>query len=302
MNLDDGEGTRVTVRAGPFDHKMSMLSKMFIERGTIKDWELLEVLHYKQGNTGVGPVFWRVLIEHSPGVEETIGVMMLVVPSILDAGRNIALPHMKPNQDGVDSAMQQRMRVSWLNRNVRLSSRTVVDTMYRGAGVGYRLRNLGFRMSGFRFLEGRSSMSRYNPFYFKAGMQAVTPRTASALEQGLALMSRHFTSPPYDIVAIQAEIDAMPVYLRDKVMDDIRAFYFRHSSREKSGEKRSFGMDRINSLPVREILKQVMQLTFGATIYAIFKNPDHGRVLPARLPLTAFDNQAPTAPLRLDLL
>lgn len=50
------------------------------------------------------------------------------------------------------------------------------------------------------------------------------------------------------------------------------------------------------------LLKQVMQLTFGATVYAVYQNPDFGRQLPARIPVSAFDNQGTNEPLRLDLL
>jgi uncharacterized protein len=292
----------VVHRDGPFNHRVSLLKQIYVERGTVEDWHALKALHYKAHSYGTGPQFMRCAIEHAPGQTETIGVMVLQVPQILDSGRMEVFPHLKPNQNGVDSPLQNRMRIKWINANMRISARNVVDTMYRGAGVGYRFRNLAFRLSGYRFLEGRSSMSRFNPFYFKAGMRAVKPRTASGLEAGLAMFTRNFSSPAYDKVAILDELAAMPEHVRDRTLLDMRDFYYRHSSLEKSGDKRLKGHERVDNLPVGELVKQCMQLTFASTVYAVYVNPDHGRQLPARLPLSAFDNQAPHEPLRLDLL
>lgn len=308
MNQIHLEGSvRVQKRHGPFDHRFSLLNKIYVERGTAADWSELKALHYKASETGVGPIFMRCVIEHEPGRTEVIGANVLTVPKILDAGRNQVFPHMKPNQQGVDSHLMQVMRTRWLNQNIRLNSRIVMDTMYRGAGIAYRFCNLGMRLSGFRFIEARSSMSKHNPFSFNAGMRAIAPNTATAQVQGLAMFARNFESPAYDLVAVMNELQSMPHHLRERTLTNMREFYYRHSSMEKSGDKRLSGHDRVNNLgntieSTNYLIKQIMQLTFGATIYMVFQNPDHEIRLPARIPLTAFDNQAPTEPLRLDLL
>jgi ABC-type ATPase with predicted acetyltransferase domain len=299
MNLEGD--VIVQHRHVPKGHQLSLLQHVYVERGTNEDWKLLEALHYKSANLGVGPRYVRCVLALPDQTPETIGIMVFTVPKPLDAGRNEVFPHLKPNQGGVDGTLQNRMRMMWLNRNILLSSRTVLDTMYRGAGIAYRFKNLGYRMTGYRFIESRSSMSRYNPFSVKAGMRFVKPKAATAMEQGLLFLARNFTSPAYDFAAIIDEMKAMPEHVRERTLTDMRAFYFRHSSMEKSGEKREFGMDRINELPVDYMLRQVMQLTFGATVYAVFQNPDYGRQLPERIPLLAFHNQGVDEPLRLPL-
>lgn len=300
--LNDLSETVLRASEGPFSHRLSLLPAIYVERGTVDDWNLLKSLHYKASETGVGPKFLRCVIEHAPGDTETIGVIVLTVPKVLDAGRNEVFPRLKPNQGGMDTHTVNVLRVKWINANIRLSSRNVIDTMYRGAGLGYRFRNIAMRMSGLRYIEARSSMSRYNPFYFKAGMRAVKPKSASGMEQGLAMFARNFQSPAYDLVAILEELAAMPDHVRDRTLFDMRDFYYKASSLEKSGEKRLSGRDRVNALPVPYLLKQVTQLTFGATIYAVYQNPDFGRELPPRIAVSAFDNQPTDAPLRLDLL
>lgn len=293
-------------------HKLSLLKHIYVERGSLDDWKQLQELHYKSSNLGIGPRYMRCTLEEPGEPIQVIGVMVFTVPKPLDSGRNIVFPALKPNVGGLDTRLINRDRMIWLNNNVILSSRTVLDTMYRGAGIAYRFKNIGYRMMGFRFVESRSSMSRYNPFSLKAGMRFIRPKSASALENGIAFFARHFKSPAYDYAAIKQEIADMPEHVREHTMKELREFYYRHSSMEKSGDKRLIGTSRVEKLELGYLLKQTMQLVFGATIYAVWENPDmqkdaSGKVigppkLPAKLPLLAFDNQAPNEPLRLDLL
>ncbi len=287
----------IRVDAGPFNRPLSLLKHIYVEKGENADWNALKALHYKASETGVGPKFLRCVIDAPGAPKEVIGVIVLTVPKVLDGGRNEVFPHLKPNQTGMDTHTMNVMRIKWINANIRLSSRNVIDTMYRGAGVGYRFRNIAMRMSGYRFIEARSSMSRFNPFYFKAGMRAVKPKNASGMDAGLAMFARNFESPAYDYMAIMEEVKAMPEHVRQVAMRELREFYYRASSMEKSGDKRLEGRERVNNLPLPYLLKQAMQLTFGSTIYAVFQNPDWGRVLPERIALSSFDNQAPTEPL-----
>lgn len=301
--MTDLEATTVEYRGlSPAGHSLSLLGRMHVERGTHDDWKLLEALHYKSSNLGIGPRYMRCVLDHDDGSSETIGVMVFTVPKPLDSGRNEVFPRLKPNQGGMDSRLINQQRMKWINDNIILSSRTVLDTMYRGAGIAYRFKNIGYRMMGFQFVESRSSMSRYNPFSLKAGMQFVKPKAATALEQGLVFFARNFKSPAYDQAAILAELAAMPSHLHDRVLTEMREFYYRHSSMEKSGDKRMLGMTRIDGLSVNYLLRQIMQLVFGATVYAVWKNPDFRRELPERIPLLAFDNQKPNEPLKLELL
>lgn len=277
--------------------RLSLLERIYVEKGTLDDWKKLHELHYKAENLGIGPRYWRCAIDG-----ETIGVLVFTVPKPLDSGRNQVFPRLKPNVGGRDNRLVNRARMNWLNNNMILCSRNVLDTMYRGAGIAYRFRNLAFRMCGLRFIEARSSMSRFNPFYQKAGMKLIAPKPSNCHLQGLEFFGRHFRSLPSDSVAVMQELQAMPEAIRENVIREMRGFYYKHSSMEKSGDKRLLGTSRVDALPVPTLLRQVQQLVFGSTIYGIYENPDHGRQLPSRLPLTAFDLQATNEPLRLDLL
>jgi ABC-type ATPase with predicted acetyltransferase domain len=286
---------------------LSILRNCYVEKGDLSDWKQLHELHYKSSNLGIGPRYMRLVLEDY-AKREIIGCMVFTVPKPLDSGRNEVFPHLKPNRNGKDNTLINKQRMMWLNRNLILSSRTVLDTMYRGAGLAYRFKNIGYRLMGYRFVESRSSMSRYNPFSLKAGMRFVSPKPAAALMDGLRFFQRHFKSAGYDYVGVRDELAAMPEHLRARVIDELRTFYYAHSSMEKSGDNRLNGTSRVEQMELGYLLKQTQQLVFGSTVYAVWKNPDYDeaagkmRPLPARIPVLAFDLQRPDQPLRLDQL
>jgi hypothetical protein len=287
---------------------LSILRDCYVERGNLDDWKQLHELHYKSSNLGIGPRYMRCVLDQGTGQPVVIGVMVFTVPKPLDSGRNEVFPMLRPNQNGIDNRLINVQRMMWLNKNVLLSSRTVLDTMYRGAGLAYRFKNIGYRMMGFRFIESRSSMSRFNPFSLKAGMKFVAPKPARALEAGLRFFQRNFTTPGYDYSAVMEELAKMEPHLRDRTVEEMRQFYYQHSSMEKSGENRLNGRSRVDAMELSYLLKQIQQLVFGSSAYAVWTNPDYDtktmrmRPLPARIPVLAFDLQPVDAPLRLDLL
>lgn len=300
--LPDFNDTTIRRIEGAGKAPLSLLKNIYVEKGSIDDWKILHELHYKSSNLGIGPRYMRCVLDDGRHAPEVIGVMVFTVPKPLDSGRNLVFPHLRPNVNGRDTKIINVSRMKWINNNLILSSRTVLDTMYRGAGIAYRFKNIGYRMMGYRYVESRSSMSRYNPFSIKAGMRFVKPKSAPALESGLAFFGKWFKSPAYDYVALKNEIQAMPDYLREPALQALREFYYKNSSMEKSGENRLNGTSRVDGMELGYLLKQAQQLVFGATVYAVWENPDHGVKLPERIPLLAFENQAPDAPLRLDLL
>ena len=277
--------------------RLSLLDDIYVEKGDLSDWKQLHELHYKAENLGIGPRYFRCAVHG-----KTIGVLVLTVPKPLDSGRNLVFPHLRPNAGGRDNRLVNQARMLWINKNLILSSRNVLDTTYRGAGIAYRFRNLAFRMSGKKFIEARSSMSRFNPFYQKAGAKLLPPKPSACHLTGLKFFARHFKSMPSDYMAVMDELNSMPKHLQDNVMKEIREFYYKNSSMEKSGDNRMNGTSRIDVMSTPYLMKQVQQLVFGSTIYAIYENPDWTRTLPDRIPLGAFDNQATNEPLRLDLL
>lgn len=297
--MDLGE-TVITRREGAGGHELSLLKHIFVEWGTKADWDALCELHYKGHSLAAGSRFMRCVLREPGQPEHQIGVMVFANPQPLSKGRNMVFKHLKPNVNGRDNRLINQTRMAWINKHITWNNRTVLDTMYRSAGIAYRFKNLAYRMYcaryGFDFVESVSSMGRFNPFSIKAGMKFVKPKSAAALEDGLKFFNGYFLASPDDVVAVQQELNAMAPERRVYVERRLREFYYRWSSMEKSGDKRDLGMSRIDGLSIEHVLKEVMQLIFSATVYWIWQRVDTGE-MPASLPVQAFDTQGTNEPL-----
>lgn len=303
--LVDNSDIRVLRDDNAGKHTLSILKDIYVEFGTKGDWELLSELHYKGHTLAAGSRYVRCVYDDG-GTSQTIGVMVFANPMPLNKGRNEVFPMLKPNVGGLDTTLVNKRRMQQINRYLTWNNRTVLDTMYRSAGIAYRFKNIAYRMYcskyGFRFVESNSSMGRFNPFSVKSGMRFIKPKLANALNDGIEFFKTNFHSHPCDQVALMNELKEMPPEKRAVIEENLRVFYYRHSAMEKSGDKMHIGMSRVNGLAIEKVLKETMQIVFGATIYWVFKNPDFGRELPDRIPLLAFDIQEPNAPLDLNKL
>lgn len=289
MKPNDVTIERVAVKPRFF----SLIKKMRVERGTKADWDALAALHYKSEGQPFGPKYWRVILEHE-GYTMLAGVVILSGPKLLLAPRHRMFPSIKP---GSDPTIVNKHRATVINRDFIVNSRSVVDTLFRSVGVGYRMLNLASRMQGKKFTEIQSSMSKYNPFAERAGFVFVKPHKPPSYEKGLALMTRLFLAHPSDQESILDELGKLPGPIRDKAMSELRAFYYRHSPQEKTGGNLGAGMSRIDLMTPRELLKNINQLVFTSPLYGVYKNPDLGRTLPESVPLSSFDNQPTNQPL-----
>ncbi|MDL2284442.1 hypothetical protein LJC19_04795 [Oxalobacter sp. OttesenSCG-928-P03] len=300
----DAEDTRAWRYPDAGNHTLPLLEHIYVEFGDKSDWDALSELHYKGHNLAAGSRYMRCVYDKD-GERRTIGVMVFANPMPLNKGRNEVFPHLKPNQSGGrDTTIMNKRRMQEINRFLAWNNRTVLDTMFRSAGIAYRFKNIAYRMycakHGFRFVESNSSMGRFNPFSIKTGMKFIKPRPANALEVGIDFFKAHFQSHPCDQVALMNELRTMPEGVREVTERKMREFYYKNSAMEKSGDKMHIGMSRVNGLAIEKVLKEVTQIVFGATIYWVWKNPDIGMQFPDRVPLLAFDNQAVDEPFRLD--
>ena len=284
----------------PDKHTLSLMEHLYVEWGTVEDWHALCELHYKGHTLAAGSRFIRCMLRVPGQAPQLVGVTVVANPRPLDGGRNDVFPRLRPNVGGRDNRLINQTRLAWINKNLAWNNRTVLDTMYRGAGIAYRFKNLAYRMYcaryGIRFIESRSSMGRFNPFSVKTGMKFTRPKTASALDDGLVFFSTYFEAPGYDIVALLGELRGKADNERAFLERKLREFYYKWSSVEKSGDKRDLGMTRVNGLEIEYVVRQIQQLVFSATVYWVWAAP-HDQQLSYVMPLLAFDEQGPCEPL-----
>lgn len=274
--------------------KLSLLDNMTVQRGTIEDWRTLEDLHYKQsGSLPAGSHHFTLKLG-----DELVGVLVMASPKLLLKERHVVLPRLKPT--GQDNKMTNQYRMKWINANMSVVARVVVDTMYRGAGLAYRFTNLASRMEGKRYIEIQSSMSKYNQFAHKAGFQFVRPMRSNKYDVGIKFFRSTFDSDPADLEAILEEVMSKPEHERDAIIAATKNFYYSHSALEKTGKSLGgVGEARVAKMSFRDCVHALQQMVLASPLYGIFSNPDAGRELPDVLPLTAFDTQLPTQGLKL---
>ncbi len=274
--------------------RFDLLNHMIIEPGDKTDWETLHELHYKSTGRTAGRVY-RISLKG-----DLVGCVVMTSPRGLLKARHDLFPILAAG--GGDTRITNVHRFKWLNQNMCLNSRTVVDTMYRGIGVAVRALNLAARIEGKRFAEIQSSMSRYNLFAQKAGFVFTKPRRSPYYEEGIAFFGLHFDCNPIDYVALKNELAAKSEAERKGLEPLLRNFYYFRSSLEKQGvgdvrlEKKRRVME---DMAINDVLRNTQQLVFAMPEYGVYTNPDFGRVIPKTLPLAAFDRQETDQPLIL---
>ena len=273
---------------------LSFLDRIQVSRATRDDWRILEALHYKNhGTITPGSHYFKMTLDG-----EVIGVMMMAAPKLLLKERHVMFPSLKP---GRDTKLTNTMRMKWINANMSIVARVVVDTMYRGAGLAYRFTNIASRMEGKRWIEIQSSMSKYNLFAQKAGFVFCPPMKSNKFDAGVKFMSSMFDADPSDTEGIVKEIMDTPEKFREPIIQELRSFYLKNSMLENTGKALidNFGERRVARLPVRELVYQIQQMTLASPLYGVYENPDCGEDLPEVIPLLAFDNQQPNERLIL---
>lgn len=270
--------------------ELSLLKQMRVERGTKDDWDALHELHYKSEGKVVGRV-WRCMLGN-----QLVAVAVISSPRLLLAGRHVMFPRLKP---GNDTKSTNTYRAQFVNKNFGLCSRIVVDTLFRAGGISYRFLNLVSRMEGKQFMEIQSSMSKFNPFAIRAGLKFVKPKQAAAYEAGLKFMKRLFECHPADHSGVLIELEGMSQAHRERVLKQMREFYYRHSALEKTGSNLNAGTSKVDAMSTTLLVKNIQQLAFGSPMYGVYKNPDVGSTLPDSIPLLAFENQSITEKLKV---
>lgn len=301
----DTPDIRIVRGAKTPNHQLSLLKDVIIEPGEKADWDLLHELHYKAETLPIGSKFWKITLHG-----KTIGVGILAVPKMLLSGRNDLFKHLRPNVNGKDTRLINQARAGYLNEHIYVNSRLVLDTIYRGCGIAYRAQNLMMRMSSRKITEFQSSMSKFNPFAEKAGIKFTPPKQATNYQRGVEFFVKWFESKhPTDVVGILEELQSKPESIQKKIVMEMRKFYYQYSSLEKSGNNRLNGFDRVESMPVEKLLKNIQQLVFASPLYGVYIGPDliykedhPEHPIPKRISAMAFDCQATDEILNVDLI
>jgi ABC-type lipoprotein export system ATPase subunit len=137
----------------------SFAGELRIERGTLRDYEALASLHYRQREQ-VGFVSQVYVIRQGAG-GEVLGVVVYGHPMLELSLRNRVTG---------GRFVRQGER---LNREVRVLKRLVIHPDVRGCGLGHWLVRRTLPLAGTRFVECLAAMGAINPVFEKAGMRMI---------------------------------------------------------------------------------------------------------------------------------
>lgn len=270
--------------------KISFIDDIIVTRGDRQDWKILEKLHYKHADSiPPGSHYYVMKLK-----DEVIGVIMVTSPKLLLKERHIVFPLLKP---GNDTKITNIARTNFVNQNIAVVARVIVDTMYRGVGLAYRFTNIVARMDGKKYVEIQSSMSKYNEFAHKAGFKFVPEMKSANYENGIRFFRKTFKSNPADIEAIMDELNELPEKIKEKKISEMKKWYKSYSTMENTGKASLvtkngyFGDVRIERLTARQVIYNLQQMVLSSPIYGIYENPDYNTKLPDVIPLSSFDLQ-----------
>lgn len=149
-----GKEIEVTYRRKKTSGECSLVKQMYVEEGSMKDWNALSGFHYRSHRVPAP----RKIFCLKRGWEELCGVVVYSYPASTSFGRKLVF------QAG---SMQE------LNQKLSNISRVVVHPKYRTIGLGSKLIRETLGLAGTECVEMSAVMAKYNPFAEKAGMKKV---------------------------------------------------------------------------------------------------------------------------------
>jgi ABC-type lipoprotein export system ATPase subunit/GNAT superfamily N-acetyltransferase len=156
-----GSGKRAEVFSGGESERRQtgFAGELRIERGTLRDYEVLAAMHYRRREQ-VGFVSQVYVIRQGAG-GELLGVVVYGHPMLELSLRNRVTG---------GRFIRQGER---LNQEMRVLKRLVIHPDVRGCGLGHWLVRRTLPLAGTRFVECLAAMGAVNPVFEKAGMRLV---------------------------------------------------------------------------------------------------------------------------------
>jgi hypothetical protein len=207
-----------------------LLKSLYIEPGTLKDYQDMSHYHYRQ--SALGPIAGIWTVRHrirSPYVmDEPVAVIVYTYPTPNLAVRNIATRKFFCRKN-------KSQGLSLLNSHVRCISRIIVNPQWRGLGIASWLVRATMPVMDVAMIESMATMGRFHPFLERAGMRPYCPPQDPVAEKLIAALEslnigRNFWHDPDKV---QLKMDCLFEKEARRLDRAIKAFLGRFGKRRK---------------------------------------------------------------------
>ena len=202
--------------------------------------------------------------------DELVGVILYCYPPINCIGRKKAFHG-------------RRFTAQEVNEKFAIISRVVLHPKYRTIGLGAKLVRETLPLVGMLYIEAIAVMSRYNPFFEKAGMRKIMERFPSheiteAIEQlrQVGFEPTLLSSIRYNLEKLK-NLNPMEIMKCREILAKLRAprlhkFADSHAPYGRSARYR----DTVEKASLEKLAKILKALSFLAQtkIYLLWRNPD----------------------------
>ena len=259
-------GKEITVKyhTNEYTPQCTLVKEMRIEEGSRKDYEKLVGFHYRQG--GHPPIRRVFVMKRGP---ELVGVILYCYPPINCIGRK--------------KAFGRQFTAQEVNEKFAIISRVVLHPKYRTIGLGAKLVRETLSLVGMPYIEAIAVMSRYNPFFEKAGMRKIMERfpdheITEAIEQlgHVGFEPTLLSSIRYNLEKLK-NTNSMEIMKCREILAKLRAprlhkFADHHAAYGTSAKYRA----AVEKASLEKLAKMLKVLSFLAQtkIYLLWKNPD----------------------------
>ncbi|MHA1739476.1 MAG: ATP-binding cassette domain-containing protein [Candidatus Heimdallarchaeota archaeon] len=229
-----------------------------VDLGDKKDYEKLKKFHYRQAGLGAVKNIYKLTL-----TDELIGVIVVTYPHLALKGRNIF--------NNKKYTKMTKENCTAINNEYECIARVILAPTYRGLGLAYYMLKEYFKLSACPYIETVAVMSKYSPFFERAGMTYIPVKD----DEKRMNMIKQLEQYGFDLNLIASTRYNESIFnkLTDEEQLEVQSIVLKILNRYKGQISKLFSKDKSLSDIIEENLFDVMKEIKRADVrYWIWEN------------------------------